>query len=80
MCAYKVVRIDTSLFGLGGTVQGAVLGSQRGLFAKSCCWATATLDKWVGCTWEDIRAMEARVAAASNSKLKAVSAAAAATK
>ncbi len=69
MVAYKCVRIDTSLIGLGGTVQSAVLSSQRGLFARSLCQAAATLDKWHACTWEDIRALEARVAQASNSKL-----------
>ena len=63
MCCYKVVRVSCTVFGLGGTVEGAVLGQQRGLFAATHCRAFVTLDEWIEATIEDIRKLEDEAAA-----------------
>lgn len=69
MCAYKVVRTSVHIFGLAGTVEGSIVGQQRGLFASSLCQAVATLDDWADITPEQLRAMEAETARISNEKL-----------
>ena len=63
MCAYKVVRVTCTVFGLGGTVEGAVLGQQRGLFSTTHCKAFVTLDEWEGLSVDDIRRLEDEAAA-----------------
>jgi hypothetical protein len=63
MCAYKVVRVSCTVFGLGGTVEGAVLGQQRGLFAATHCKAFVTIDEWIESTIADIRRLEDEAAA-----------------
>lgn len=63
MCCYKVVRVSCTVFGLGGTVEGAVLGQQRGLFAATHCKAFVTLDEWIESTLDDIRRLEDEAAA-----------------
>jgi len=63
MCAYKVVRVSCTVFGLGGTVEGAVLGQQRGLFASTHNKAFVTLDDWIEATMEDVRRLEDEAAA-----------------
>ena len=63
MCAYKVVRVSCTVFGLGGTVENAVLGQQRGLFAATHNKAFVTIDEWIGATLDDIRRLEDEAAA-----------------
>lgn len=72
MCCYKVVRAYCKVFGVQTVAENAVINSQRGLFTSTLCKAYVTLDDWVNVTIEEIRQLEADVAAKSVSSLKAV--------
>ena len=62
MTCYKVVRAHCSLFGLASTVENAILGQQRGLFATTHNKAFITIDEWIDATMDDIRKLEAETA------------------
>jgi hypothetical protein len=70
MCCYKIVRATCGIFGLQGTVEGAIINSQRNLFTQTLSKAFVTIDEWHGLTIEDIRKMEAEVARRANEQLK----------
>lgn len=62
MTCYKVVRAHCSLFGLASTVENAILGQQRGLFATTHNKAFVSIDEWIDATMDDIRKLEAETA------------------
>ena len=63
MVCYKVVRAHCTVFGLSGTVESAILGQQRSLFAQTHCKAFVTIDEWFDKTIEDVRKIEDETAA-----------------
>jgi len=60
MCAYKLVRCEFIWFGLQGRVEKFIMNGERRIFTnfhrQVFCW----MDKWMGLTMEEIRAIEER--------------------
>jgi hypothetical protein len=79
MCAYKVVRANCSIFGLQGTVEGAILSQQRNIFTQTLNRAFVSIDDWHHLTMADVRKLEDDVAKKANEQLKDTVSKAAAT-
>merc|ERR1711962_1404901 len=58
MCAYKLVTVEFIWWGLQSVVESWILTAERRVFTnfhrQLFCW----MDKWMGLTMEDIRALE----------------------